>query len=211
MHVLVPMLLDTTLRPSWESLFGTVSMNVDVALQFSHKSASSYLCDLSPTLACISHLLEAKLLRGRPRRIRATLFNWSTLRRGRVIDGGRRLWRNSNRSGRRGDRDGRGSDGGLLDRSLDRLRRRLLDRCLNRLGRGLLLSLCLHLGLGLGLGLLGLSSGMGSSSSTLATSRRGGCRCWLRSRLLLNLWSLIFHLRCLDSSRLRGMLLEVLL
>lgn len=119
-----------------------------------------------------------------------------------MIDCGRRLRRDGD--GSRGCRNGNrcGSDSGLLNRCLDRLRR-LLDRCLNRLSGRRLLGLCLSL--------LSLSSGVCSGSATLATSGRSRSRRWLGSRLLLDLLGFIFHLRSLNSSRLWCVLLHGLL
>lgn len=127
-----------------------------------------------------------------------------------MVDRGSRLRWGGDRSGwcRHGNR--RWSGRGLLDGCLNRLRG-LLDRCLDRLRRRRVLDLGLCLGLSLGLGLLGLSSGMRRGSAALATSGRGRGRCWLRSRLLLDLLGFIFHLRRLDSGRLWRMLLQRLL
>lgn len=126
-----------------------------------------------------------------------------------MLDRDSRLRRDGDGSGRCRDGNRRRSDAGLLDGCLDWLSRGLLDRCLDRLRRRLLLSLCLYLGLRLCL--LGLRSGMGSSSATLSTSRWGRGRCWLGSRLLLDLLGFVFYLRSLNRGRLRRMLLQSLL
>lgn len=55
MHVLVPVLLDTTLRPGWECLYRPVSTNID-------ESADSAVGISYPTLAISAQLWPASLI-----------------------------------------------------------------------------------------------------------------------------------------------------
>lgn len=84
-HILVPMLLHTTFRTRGESLTHKLAAGPWLYIPGTVLEIT-YLGDLSPALARVTHLLEPKLFRGGPRGIGTALLHrgWGR-RRGDVI------------------------------------------------------------------------------------------------------------------------------